>query len=116
MDGKRQAKEAKIALNQSCVLPAITRVKIHIRDVRSLFLAPKAMKPHIRKAPKPFKNSSLVCEQSCVEDKRSSYTYLPSPPPLSGLKRLPKKLSLPMLKPMPVGLGETSPLLPWAGH
>ena len=113
MDGKRRAKEAKYALNQSCVLPAIKRVRLHIRDVRSLFLAPKTIKPHIRKAPKPCGNSSVVCEQSYAQASRSSYSSLPSPPQHSVPKHLPKKLSLPMLKPLPMGLEEVSPLLPW---
>ena len=102
MEAKGRGKEATIALNRSCMLPAIKRVQVFVRDVKSLYLAPKAIQPHIRKAPK-----------RCG---KWSHSPLSSLSPIPAPKRLPKKLSLPLIQAVTKGRDEVSPLLPWAKH
>jgi len=113
MEAKGRGKEATIALNRSCMLPAIKRVQVFVRDVKSLYLAPKAIQPHIRKAPKRCGKWSFSSDFGTAE---CSHSPLSSLSPIPAPKRLPKKLSLPLIQAVTKGRDEVSPLLPWAKH
>lgn len=84
------------------MLPDIKRVRVVVRDVTSIYLSSKTIKPHIRIAP-VRSNSQELPVVTC------------SPVLIRQAKLMPKKLSFPQIQKVQVKEWDSaSPLLPWA--